>query len=87
MTVAVHRILENPDTSEQVKSGNLVVVMNSNLYGSALAGDVHQPNIAFIQEWNQIKNDIDIDSLKTEIEEPIGLMQKSAIEGAPFARR
>ncbi len=77
----VNRILENSDASEQLTSGNLVIVMNSNIYGSALAGDVHQTNIAFIQEWNQVKNDIDIDTLNTEIEEVIGLMQKSAAEG------
>jgi hypothetical protein len=76
----VDRVLENPNSSEQVELGNLIIVMNSNFYGSALAGDVHEPNITFIQEWNQVKNDIDIDSLKLEIEKAIDLIQKSASE-------
>lgn len=84
LTGAVHRILENPNSSEQLTEGKLIIVMNSNFYGSALAGDVYQPNVTLIQEWNQVKNDIDIDKLKNEIEEAIGIMQKSAIKGEHY---
>ena len=84
LTGAVHRLLETPDSSEQLKAGNFVIVMHSNFYGSAVGGDVHQPNIAYIQEWNQVKNGIDIDVLKTEIEKAIGIMQKSAAEGGHY---
>ena len=84
LTRAVHKILENPDSSEKLTSGSLVIVMNSNLYGSAIAGDVHQLSIAYIEEWNQKKNDIDIEKLKAEFEKIIGIMQQKARGGEHY---
>jgi hypothetical protein len=82
---AVHKVLENPDTFELIKTHGVVIVMNSNIYGSALCGDVYQPNFAFVRQWNQIKNNIDTKRLKNEIEGAIGLMQKRATTSDHYA--
>ena len=78
ITNALHSLLRNPNESAQIRKGNLVVVMNSNIYGSAIGGDVQQANLTFIQEWNQVKNEVDIDRLRAEVEEAIILLQKNA---------
>jgi hypothetical protein len=78
---AVHKILEKPGTSDQLRTGNVIFVMHSNFYGSSISGDVHQPSLQFVEEWNQIKNSVDLSRLHSEIETAIGLLVKNAKEG------
>ena len=80
LSKAVHNILENPDSSEQVQKGNVTIIMHSNIYGSAFSGDVQQANLTFNQEWNQIKNEIDFDQLRSEVKEAIEKMQMKDVE-------
>jgi hypothetical protein len=84
LTKAIHRLLEQPDSSEQVKKGNVIIVMHSNFYGSAVGGDVQQANLSFIEEWNQVKNDIDFDKLRSEFDKAIMVLQKNAKEDQHF---
>jgi len=80
VTEVVHNVLETPNSSAQGKEGNLFIFLNSNFYGSSVGGDVHEVNITLIQEWNQIKNEINTKQLLTEFEKVIQRVQEQAKE-------
>ncbi len=74
----VSRALENPGAPEQYRHENQIIILNSNIYGSALGGDVRHANLTFIQEWNQIKNEVDTKVLRQELDSVIGMLRKHA---------
>lgn len=76
----VNRVLENKNTSAYSKGGNVFLFVNSNFYGSAVGGDVREANITLINEWHEVKNEIDMKKLLTEFEEVIHRVQEQAKE-------
>jgi hypothetical protein len=84
LPLIVSNLFEKPGESYLTKSGDIYIHLYSNFYGSAIGGDVHQANMIFVNEWNQVKNDIDIVELKRELEVLIEAMKQKATDPEHF---
>ena len=80
----VHDLLSRPGESSLTRSGDVYIHFNSNIYGSAIGGDIHQSNIALINEWNTIKSNIDFEKLSTEFSALIEAMKQKATDSDQF---
>jgi len=65
----LHDILEGGQESVSFKRGDIFYYFNCNIYGSAMGGDINATQMIFVNTWNQLKDSIDIDKLKYELQE------------------
>lgn len=64
----ISRLIDKKQESIALKSVNHYFYINCNIYGSDFGGDIQSVNMTFINTWNMMKDSIDTDFLKKELQ-------------------
>jgi hypothetical protein len=82
----INRLIEKEQESAALKSVNHYFYINCNIYGSVFGGDIQSVNMSFTNTWNMMKDSIDTDFLKKELQMLLEELPKRAKEDSHYEK-